>query len=82
MNVKFTQITIQQGQGITQALKKYAQNRGFAFSGGSISKQEWAKTIKVLDQIQAERINANKDSIFGNNYEVQAGQKLNFLKVK
>lgn len=78
MNVKFTQITIQQGQGITQALKKYAQNRGFAFSGGSISKQEWAKTIKVLDQIQAERINANKDSIFGNNYEVQAGQKIEF----
>ncbi len=74
----FTQITIQKGQGLTQALKKYAEKAGFSFSGGSISKQEWQKTIKVLDQIQAERSKSNKGSIFGNGYEVQTGQKIEF----
>ncbi len=70
-----TQITIGRGQGITQALKqlveeKAKQDPNVKISGGIFTKTEWANTIKVLDEIQANRKANNQASIFGKNYIV------------
>lgn len=48
-------------------------------SDGSISKTEWRETVKVLDQIEAERKANGKASIFGgDNHLVYAGDKIDF----
>ena len=78
-----TQITIGRGQGITQALKqlveeKAKQDPNVKISGGIFTKTEWANTIKVLDEIQANRKANNQASIFGKNYIVFENDKIEF----
>ena len=73
-------ITIKRGQGVTQALKEHVQKSGYEISDGSISKHEWKNTVKVLNEIQASRVASKKNSLFGKNYLVKTGDKLNFTE--
>lgn len=80
------QIKIDKGQGLTQALKKYAQEQKEAgnaeISDGIFTKEEWSATIGKLKDIQAERQKNGETSIFtggtGNNWKkdmiVQEGE--------
>lgn len=75
-----TQITIRKNQGITQALKDLVEKNNLKMSDGSISKTEWEETIKTLDKIQKSRMENGGKSIFGDNYSVKEGQKIDFTK--
>lgn len=67
-------INITQGQGLTQALKAYAQSQNYDTS--DISSAEWGKTIDKLKEIQANRISNNQEQIFsGDRMIVHQGPK-------
>ncbi len=76
------QVSIKQGQGITHALKdlvdKLVKDKNAQLSDGKISKEEWQAAIKVLDGIQQSRKANNQASIFGRNYLVHKGDKIDF----
>ena len=55
-------IQIGKGQGLTQALKSYAESKGYDVS--NISKQNWVDTISTLEQIQADHKENNQNSIY------------------
>ena len=57
-----TAIHISEGQGLTQALKSYAESKGYDVSG--ISKQNWISTIDKLETIQQSREENNLNSIY------------------
>ena len=79
MSIDGAQITIKQGQGVTHALRDLVNKNKMKMSDGSISKTEWNETVKVLDQIEAERKANGKASIFGgDNHLVNAGDKIDF----
>ncbi len=73
-----TRITIGRKQGVTQALKAMVEDKKMKLSGGSISKSEWNATVKVLDEIQANRKANNQTSIFGKGYLVHEGDNIDF----
>ena len=64
--------------GITFELLNHVKQLGLKFSDGNVSKAEWEQTLKVLDDINNNRIKTNKGSIFGQNYSVKNGQQINF----
>lgn len=55
-------IQVAKGQGLTQALKSYAESKGYDVS--NISKQNWVDTIGKLEKIQSDRKENNLDSIY------------------
>ena len=57
-----TSVHIAKGQGLTQALKSYAQQNGYDVS--RISKQNWTNTINELETIQKSREENNLNSIY------------------
>lgn len=75
-----TRVTIGKGQGITQALKALVEKNKMKLSDGGISKAEWNATVKVLDDIQANRKANNQKSIFGNGYVVHSGDNIDFTE--
>ncbi len=64
--------------GITYELLNHVKSLGLRLSNGSVSKDEWEKTLKVLEEINSSRISQNKTSIFGKNFAVTNGQKIDF----
>ena len=79
-NIQPVHITIKKGQGVTQALKELVTKNNAKLSDGSISKDEWTATVKALDEIQAQRKQDGKTSIFGDNYIVYTGDEINFTE--
>ena len=55
-------IQVSKGQGLTQALKTYADSQGYDVSG--IKKQNWLDTISKLEHIQKSREDNKQDSIY------------------
>jgi len=55
-------IHVSKGQGLTQALKTYAEAKGYDVSG--IQKQNWTDTISKLEYIQKSRKDNNQNSIY------------------
>jgi len=75
-----TRITIGKGQGITQALKAMVEKNKLQLSDGNISKAEWNETVKVLDEIQANRKANNQASIFSKGYLVHENDNIDFTE--
>lgn len=82
-------ITIQKGQGITQALLELIKKQKMEMSDGSISAAEWNATIDKIVEIQESRKNDNKASIFTGgtdrtsgkgNFVVNPNQTIEFTK--
>lgn len=59
-----TTLTIARNQGLTQALKAYADNKGYDVS--KITSKNWQDTIKQLEEIQTRREENNEASIYTN----------------
>lgn len=83
-------ITIQRGEGLTQALQKLVRSMpNSIMTDGSISASEWNATMDALVEIQNERKNNGGEAIFSggtdktksgwkNSFVVQAGQVIEF----
>jgi hypothetical protein len=81
-------IKIQQGQGITQALKQFADDQNMKKSDGTkISFKEWTATIDLIEEIQQKRQAAKDKPIFTgennrkdykNSFVVHTGQEIEF----
>jgi len=64
--------------GLTYELLNHVNKLGLMLSEGSVNKSEWNQTMNVLYDINQERIAENKSSIFGKNFSVRTGQKIDF----
>ena len=64
--------------GITYELLNHVNKLGLMLSEGSVNKSEWNQTMNVLYDINQTRIAENKGSIFGKNFSVRTGQKIDF----
>ena len=64
--------------GITYELLDHVNKLGLMLSEGSVNKAEWNQTMSVLYDINQTRIAENKGSIFGKNFAVKTGQKIDF----
>lgn len=74
-------LIINNGKGITHALKNLVNQKHMKLSDGSISKAEWKATEKALEEIQEERKKKGQPSIFdGNVNTVKDGTKIKFTK--
>lgn len=63
-DVQGVSIVIKKGQGLTQALRDHANKLGMEKSDGTISGQEWNRTIDKLVEINQKRKEAGQASIF------------------
>lgn len=87
-------ITIQQGEGLTQALQKLVKSMpNSIMTDGNISASEWNATMDALVEIQNERKNNGGEAIFSggtdktksgwkNSFVVQAGQVIEFTSAE
>ena len=64
--------------GITYELLDHVKSIGLKLSEGTVNKTEWNQTLNVLQDINETRIAQNKGSIFGKNFAVKTGQKIDF----
>ncbi len=86
-------VTVGNGQGITQAIKSHLEQKGVKLTNVKLS--DWQKVMSLVNQNQQMNVNAGKDSIFsggndagkigkgvGNNwktdFQVSAGQVMQF----
>lgn len=88
-DVQKVSIVIKKGQGLTQALRDHANKLGMEKSDGTISKQEWNRTIDKLVEINQKRKEAGQGSIFTggtdrhdykHSFVVHPNQKIDFTE--